>query len=92
VSTEAGGVPAILTHREHGLLAPLGDDRTLGRLMLDLLTDPATAGRYARAARQSIEGCTWSAVRDQWLRAYRSTLESATPHRAGKVAAPVSPR
>jgi glycosyltransferase involved in cell wall biosynthesis len=92
VSTEAGGVPAILTHREHGLMAPLGDYQTLGRHILDLLTDPDTAHQYTLAARESIQGCTWSGVRDQWLRAYRSTLEEATLHRVGKVADPVSPR
>jgi glycosyltransferase involved in cell wall biosynthesis len=92
VSTEAGGVPAIMTHREHGLLAPLGDYQALGRHVLDLLADPDTARQYTLAARESIQGCTWSEVRGQWLRAYRSTLEAATLHRVGKVADPVSPR
>ena len=32
VSTEAGGMPAILTHDVHGLLAPLADYETLGQL------------------------------------------------------------
>jgi glycosyltransferase involved in cell wall biosynthesis len=102
VSTEAGGVPAILTHRTQGLLAPLGDHERLAQHVIDLLTNPAAARRYVAAARESIQGCTWSAVRDQWLRAYRSTLESplhtpvapqaAERQRVSNVANSVSPR
>jgi glycosyltransferase involved in cell wall biosynthesis len=93
VSTEAGGMPAILTHRTHGLLAPLGDDEALGRHVMELLTSPAAARQYALAARDSMQGCTWSAVRDQWLRIYRSALEAASRQQVGrKLADPVSPR
>lgn len=72
VSTEAGGVPAILTHAQHGLLAPLGDHEVLAAHVLALLDDPGCARRLARAAWQMCEACTWSRVREQWLRAYRS--------------------
>ena len=93
VSTEAGGVPAILTHGVHGLLAPLSDHHTLGQHVVELLTHPAVARRYVRAARESIEGCTWSAVRNQWLRAYQLTLEAtARQHVGSNLANPVSPR
>ncbi len=93
VSTEAGGVPAILTHRTHGLLAPLDDYEALGRHVLALLTNPAGARQYALAARDSMQGCTWSAVRDQWLRIYRSALDAATRRQVGRnLADPVSPR
>jgi glycosyltransferase involved in cell wall biosynthesis len=92
VSTEAGGVPAILTHRVHGLLAPLDDHESVSRHVLDLLSNQAAARRYARAARKSIEGCTWSAVRGQWLRAYRSTLERETLQQVGNLADSVFPR
>jgi glycosyltransferase involved in cell wall biosynthesis len=84
VSTDAGGVPAIVTHNVHGLLAPLDDHVTLGAHIISLLEDPDRARRYVRAAYDSIQGCTWSAVRDQWLRAYRSTLDAATISEAVK--------
>ena len=93
VSTEAGGVPAILTHGVHGLLAPIGDYQTLGRHVVELLKDRAAARQYVLAARESIQGCTWSAVRGQWLRAYQLTLEAAAPQHVGSnLANPVSPR
>ena len=74
VSTEAGGVPAILRHGEHGLLAPLGDDRALASHVLALLDAPALSRRMTQAARGIAESCTWPAVRDEWLRVYRSVL------------------
>ena len=91
VSTEAGGVPAILTHRVHGLLAPRGDYEMLGQQIVELLTNPTVARQYVRAARESIQGCNWSAVREQWLRAYRSTQKGALPS-PSNVATPVSPQ
>jgi glycosyltransferase involved in cell wall biosynthesis len=77
VSTEAGGMPAIVTHGVHGLLAPIDDHVALARHALDLLDDEASAARYARAAREAAESCTWAAVRGQWLRTYRAL---AAPH------------
>ena len=74
VSTEAGGVPAILTHGRHGLLAPLADYATLAAHVLTLLERPEYARRLARAAFESCQICTWSRVRDEWLRTYRSVV------------------
>jgi glycosyltransferase involved in cell wall biosynthesis len=74
VSTEAGGVPAILTHGRNGLLAPLADYETLAAHVLTLLERPDYARHLARAAFESCQVCTWSRVRDEWLRAYRSVL------------------
>jgi glycosyltransferase involved in cell wall biosynthesis len=77
VSTEAGGVPAILAHRRQGLLAPLGDYEALAANVLSLLDQPEWARSLARAAYATCEACTWPSVRDQWLNAYRSARASA---------------
>ena len=82
VSTEAGGVPAILTHGEHGLLAPLADYETLGHHVLRLLADPEHARTLARAAYATCASRTWRTVREQWLGAYRSVLPGPTGKRA----------
>jgi len=74
VSTDAGGVPAILTHDVHGLLAPLGDHELLGRHVLRLLDAPDQARSLARAAYRTCEACTWRNVREQWLATYRGVL------------------
>jgi L-malate glycosyltransferase len=77
VSTEAGGIPAILTDGRHGLLAPLADYETLGRHVLRLLDDPAFARALARAAFATCDACTWPAVREQWLDVYRNVVSAA---------------
>jgi L-malate glycosyltransferase len=83
VSTEAGGIPAILTHGEHGLLAPLDDHRQLADHMLRLLEDEALAAKLARAALATCGRCTWPAIRGEWLQAYHDVKkgrESLLPH------------
>ena len=85
VSTEAGGVPAILTNGEHGLLAPLNDHRTLAAHVRSLLDDPVLARRVVRSAHRTCDDCTWPRVRQQWLRLYQSTLSSAAEHPAPAV-------
>ena len=74
VSTDAGGVPAILEHGVHGLLAPVGDHEALARHVLRLLDDPPHARRLSRAAYETCGACTWNAVRDRWLQIYRGVL------------------
>ena len=74
VSTRAGGVPAILTDGEHGLLAPLGDFEAMGRHIVRLLDNPELARGLARAAYATCGSCTWPAVRERWLNIYRSTI------------------
>jgi glycosyltransferase involved in cell wall biosynthesis len=91
VSTEAGGVPAILTHGVHGLLAPLNDHEALAARVLQLLGYPHQAGQMARAAREVSRSCTWSAVRQQWLDVYRSAAAVRT-RKAGAHAVGMEPR
>lgn len=74
VSTEAGGVPAILTDGEHGLLAPCDDHRRVADAVLRILDDPDLAGRLARVARESCERYRWTSVRQQWVGLYRSVV------------------
>ena len=78
VSTEAGGVPTILTHGEHGLLARLADYATMGHHVVRLLDNPDYARSLARNAYETTKACTWPAVREQWVRAYRSVLPAPT--------------
>jgi len=90
VSTEAGGVPALLTHERHGLLAPLGDFETLAAHVLRLLDDPARAADMARAAYATCHACTWRAVREQWLQTYRSVARVPEDHRDYSSVSPAS--
>lgn len=76
VSTDAGGVPAILRHGEHGLLAPVDDAAALAAHVLELLDSPSYARSLAESARETLEACTWDRVRGQWIALYRSVLST----------------
>lgn len=71
VSTEAGGVPAILTDQRHGLLAPCGDHAGIAAAVLRLIDSPDLADRLTRAALDACTTYQWSSVRERWVRLYR---------------------
>jgi glycosyltransferase involved in cell wall biosynthesis len=74
VSTDAGGVPAILTHGVHGLLAPTDDCEQVAYHIVTLLEDAELARRLALAAHEATDALVWERIRDQWLSAYRRLL------------------
>ncbi len=71
VSTNAGGVPAMLTNGVHGLLVPPDDHVAAAAAVLRLLDEPGLAARLADAALETCAGYEWSSVRSQWLQLYR---------------------
>jgi glycosyltransferase involved in cell wall biosynthesis len=77
VSTDVGGVPAMLTDRVHGRLAPDDDHQAVAVSIVELLEHPDHALELARHARSACDAYTWDVTRAQWLSAYRSTLERA---------------
>jgi glycosyltransferase involved in cell wall biosynthesis len=79
VSTEAGGVPAILRDGHDGLLAPLNDDEALATQVMKLLAHPDWACALAESAHATLTAYTWEHVRGQWLALYHDVLrETAT--------------
>ena len=82
VSSNAGGVPAILTNGVHGLLVDCGDARRAAAAVLELLDNAPLARRLADAAIDSCGRYQWSTVRAQWLRLYQGLAP------AGAVATP----
>lgn len=74
VSTDAGGVPAILTDDVHGLLVDCGDHAAAGERMLQLLGDPALVERLTAAGRDSCAEYQWHVVRSRWLALYESMV------------------
>lgn len=82
VSTDVGGVPAILSHGTHGLLAPDDDAAAIAEHVLWLLANPAEARRMAEAARATCRAYDWKVVREQWVDVYYSLAAgSAFPSR-----------
>jgi len=86
ISTDAGGMRTILEHGRHGLLVAVNDHAALGREALALLSDPDTARGYARAAHDTCAAYTWTAVRPQWLRAYRQAAAARSASHSSTVA------
>lgn len=74
VSTEAGGVPAILTDGVHGLLVKCGDHAAAAERIVRLIEDPALARKLTAEARESCERYRWHRVREQWLSLYRGLV------------------
>jgi L-malate glycosyltransferase len=71
VSTEVGGIPAILTHGTHGLLAPSNDAGALAAQTLRLFDEPGLAAELASNAFGTCQTYSWSSIRPQWLNIYR---------------------
>ena len=74
VATNAGGVPAILTDGEHGLLVDCNDHRAAADSVLRLLDEPALAERLTMTAREGCERYRWTHVRARWVALYRSLV------------------
>jgi glycosyltransferase involved in cell wall biosynthesis len=74
VSTNAGGIPAILADGVQGLLAPAGDHDAIAAHVLRLLDDGRLARRLALAAFDATEDLVWDRVRTQWVEVYRGLL------------------
>lgn len=82
VSSDAGGIPAILTHDVHGLLAPSGDHKAVAGHVLRLLRDPQLTSRLTAAALESCSAYQWATVRAEWLATYRDLVGRHTPELA----------
>ena len=74
VSTNAGGVPAILMDDQHGLLVDCGDHAAAAARILALLEQPETAARLTAAARESCEQYRWQTVRAKWVALYQGMV------------------
>jgi glycosyltransferase involved in cell wall biosynthesis len=83
VSTDAGGVPAILTHDVHGLLAPVDDHAAVAAHVLRLLEEPALVARLTAAALRSCEAYSWTKVRTDWVAVYRDVMPPGSEALAG---------
>jgi glycosyltransferase involved in cell wall biosynthesis len=75
ITTNAGGIPYILTHEENGLMVECNDHQTMAESAMRLLEDEALVTRLTRNAYESVRQYTWPAVRDQWLKLYFTLRE-----------------
>lgn len=70
VTTNAGGIPYIVTHEESCLMVECNDHEALAASALRLLEDNELAVKIARQARKASRKFTWGVVRDEWVKLY----------------------
>ena len=77
VTTNAGGIPYIVTDEETGLLVERGDHEAMARSAIRLLEDEALATRLAEQARRACQQYSWPAVRNEWLGLYNEMAKAS---------------
>jgi glycosyltransferase involved in cell wall biosynthesis len=70
VTTNAGGIPYIVTDEETGLIVPCGDHEAMARSAIALLEDARLAARTAARARDECRKYNWATARREWLGLY----------------------
>jgi glycosyltransferase involved in cell wall biosynthesis len=73
VTTNAGGIPDVVTDGVTALMVEIDDHEALARSAITLLEQPELAERIVSAARQECRRYTWEAVRAEWLKVYGAT-------------------
>jgi len=71
VSTNAGGIPYVVTNEQTGLLVACNDHEAMAHAAIRLLEDEELAAAISNRARREAEKYQWSAVRDEWLGLYQ---------------------
>lgn len=66
VSTDAGGLPDLLTHGSDALLSPCGDAEAMARGVDEILRSPELAERLSRSARNKAMASAWENVMLRW--------------------------
>jgi glycosyltransferase involved in cell wall biosynthesis len=77
VTTNAGGIPYIVRHRENGLVCPLRDVSALASALREVIENAPLRGQLIAAARLDAQKFSWKMVRNQWADQYLSLLGRA---------------
>ena len=68
VSTNVGGIPFLIDHKEEGILVPKNNPKEMTDAIIALLTAPFDHQDMIYKARKKAERFDWSIVRNEWLR------------------------
>jgi glycosyltransferase involved in cell wall biosynthesis len=81
VTSDAGGIPYLVSDGENGLLVSQDDCESLARAVLTLLDDGDLAERLIAAARADSEKYTWKSVRKGWKKIHLALAGAEVPAR-----------
>jgi glycosyltransferase involved in cell wall biosynthesis len=70
VTTNAGGIPDMVTHGVNGLIVEMDDHDALARVAIELIESPKLADQMTLQARKECQRYRWEAVRNEWLKSY----------------------
>jgi glycosyltransferase involved in cell wall biosynthesis len=70
VTTNAGGIPDMVSEGQTGLMVERGDHEALADRVIRLLSDKELASHIARRAREECGRYSWAAVSGKWIRLY----------------------
>lgn len=72
VSTDAGGIPFLVKHRESALLVPVDDYERIAEAVLELHHNRSLASTLVRNGYAIANECSWENVRKRWLQTYEN--------------------
>jgi glycosyltransferase involved in cell wall biosynthesis len=79
VTTDAGGIPYIVTDGDTGLMVPRGDHAALAACAIRLLEDTVLANHITENAHAACRQYEWAAVRNEWLGLYHELVREREP-------------
>jgi glycosyltransferase involved in cell wall biosynthesis len=77
VTTSPEAIHYLVENERTGLLSPVGDGKALAANVIRLLRDSDLATQIAERAYKELGKYEWAAVRGQWLKVYRSVMDSS---------------
>ncbi len=78
VTTNAGGIPFIVTDHVNGHLVEVDDHVALAERIIELIENPADVKRLSELGANEIKKYRWEAVSAQWRDLYRRTIVAHT--------------
>ncbi|MDP2060433.1 MAG: glycosyltransferase family 4 protein [Flavobacteriaceae bacterium] len=66
VSTDVGGISALIVDDKNGLLCPDNDAETMAQQMIRLIENPILTAQISRAGRLTAEEFAWEKVKSMW--------------------------
>jgi glycosyltransferase involved in cell wall biosynthesis len=84
VTTDAGGIPDMVTNSVSGYLVQIDDHESLAARALSALEKSEDAARVTLRAFQECRKYTWAAVGDQWNAKYKSMVQRELPSKSAK--------